>query len=114
MIYVEVLQLTDNFDHNLGGKRQFLHIPDFCQICPATDDSPLGLKRQRIEGRKERYIRVVISERGTGISFNAMQYFSKYKNTKVKNTRDDVAEADGGEGDEAEVEGVKEGPVSQY
>ena len=64
-----------------------------------------------IEGRKERYIRVVISERGTGISFNAMQYFSKYKNTKVKNTRDDVAEADGGEGDEAEVEGVKEGPV---
>ena len=77
MIYVEVLQLTDNFDQNLGGKREFLHIPDFCQICPATDDSPLGVKRQRIEGRKERYIRVVISERGTGISFNAMQYFSK-------------------------------------
>ena len=56
---------------------------------------------------------MVISERGTGISFNAMQYFSKYKNTEVRNTRDDVAEADGGEGDETEVEGVKEGPVSQ-
>ena len=39
-----------------------------------------------------------------------MQYFSKYKNTKVKNTRDDVAEADGGEGYEAEIEGIEEGP----
>ena len=44
---------------------------------------PWGWERQR-NRREERYIRVVISERGTGISFNAMQYFSKYKNTEVQ------------------------------
>ena len=56
---------------------------------------------------------MVISERGTGISFNVSTpcSISKYKHTKVRNTRDDVAKANGGEGDEAEVESVKEGPV---
>lgn len=62
--------------------------------------------------REERYIRVVISERGTGLVSTPCSISQDTEIQNNKNTRDDVAEADGGEGDEAEVEGVKEGPAS--